>query len=428
MTKSKISILVALLAVGCGGGDFSSSALESGQDSGKDPVSTGGQDGDSGAKGGGGSLTAGTGGSKAAGGSSSAGGDVGDSGTASGGSAGAGSSVGSGGASATGGAAGGGGTASTGGTQSAGGTAASGGTSAAGGTTAAGGTASAGGTTSTGGAAGSGGGQCVPQACANDGQTCGQIDDGCGHKVQCLHQCDASKDQVCNTSSNRCVLSCKTYTDAEKQAICAGKCGFVQDSLCGNGFVCDASNGGVSCGDQYSYCNSTQSVSGNTTTVIGTCDGLKSLSGSSSSCPLAGSQPFPYQGGNSFSTDKIQDDGETGVDCGGPNNPARCAAGNSCLQNSDCLTQACVSGLCANSSFRTKGCTNAFNDVWCCSDNVNGCFRDAALDSACGSKMAGSVGFDCKYTGPRPSSSACVPANPVIPGVTPTQYCCHDWF
>lgn len=445
MNKSTISTLVALLAIGCGGENFSSSAFTDLPDSGKDPVSTGGSsDGDSGAgsagsqsTGGSGSAGSAAGGAKATGGTSSGGGDTGTGGSGSGGSALTGGSTGSGGATSTG------GSTSTGGAQSTGGVA------------------NSGGTTSTGGTQGTGGSQCVPQPCANDGHTCGQVDDGCGHKAQCLHQCDASKDQACDASSNQCVLSCKTYSDAEKQSICAGKCGTVKgsDPLCPVSFTCDSSNGGTTCSGSYSYCAATPVTTGSVTIAVGICNGIQP-DPSGSECPLGSDHPFAYVGAASQTfNDGIKDDLESDVDCGGSHNPARCATGKACVARcvlndpgspsfdntkpvcrqtdvgTDCASQACVSGTCAASSFRTKGCQwppgatpSDFNGSYCCTDNVNACYRDQSLDSACAAKMQGSWGFDCSYTGPRPPSSACTPAGVVLPGVTPTQYCCHDWF
>jgi len=44
--------------------------------------------------------------------------------------------------------------------------------------------------------------------------------------------------------------------------------------------------------------------------------------------------------------DGIRNQAETDVDCGGPTMCARCAAGRTCVANSDCLSNVCSAGLC----------------------------------------------------------------------------------
>jgi hypothetical protein len=44
-------------------------------------------------------------------------------------------------------------------------------------------------------------------------------------------------------------------------------------------------------------------------------------------------------------SDSIQNEGETDVDCGGPN-CAPCGPGLGCLINSDCQSVSCVSNVC----------------------------------------------------------------------------------
>jgi len=44
--------------------------------------------------------------------------------------------------------------------------------------------------------------------------------------------------------------------------------------------------------------------------------------------------------------DRVKNGGETGIDCGGTSSCARCAAGQACSAGSDCLTGVCLSGIC----------------------------------------------------------------------------------
>jgi hypothetical protein len=45
-------------------------------------------------------------------------------------------------------------------------------------------------------------------------------------------------------------------------------------------------------------------------------------------------------------SDGMQNQGETDIDCGGPNCPFSCNAGQSCLVNDDCHSTICMSGSC----------------------------------------------------------------------------------
>lgn len=54
---------------------------------------------------------------------------------------------------------------------------------------------------------------CVPQSCANDGVTCGQLSDGCGGVSTCLYQCTAP-DTCGAINPNRCGCSPLTQEEA----------------------------------------------------------------------------------------------------------------------------------------------------------------------------------------------------------------------
>ena len=44
--------------------------------------------------------------------------------------------------------------------------------------------------------------------------------------------------------------------------------------------------------------------------------------------------------------DGIQNQGETDVDCGGPNCPGMCNPGQNCSGSSDCISNVCSGGQC----------------------------------------------------------------------------------
>ncbi len=79
--------------------------------------------------------------------------------------------------------------------------------------------------------------------------------------------------------------------------------------------------------------------------------------------------------GNAFACpdsylDGIQDNTETDIDCGGFN-PTKCGVGQACLQDSDCLEERCISGICAHTNLMNPGCINteqitASGNIVCC--------------------------------------------------------------
>lgn len=68
-----------------------------------------------------------------------------------------------------------------------------------------GGTTAAGGAPETGGASSGAGGSCSRQNCANDGRTCGEIDDGCGGTAKCLHECGSG--EQCDAHACTCAAA-----------------------------------------------------------------------------------------------------------------------------------------------------------------------------------------------------------------------------
>lgn len=131
-------------------------------------------------------------------------------------------------------------------------------------------------------------------------------------------------------------------------------------------------------------------------------------------------KPFEYVCPAEFAN-SIQDQGETDVDCGGPVNPGKCLAGQSCAGNDDCQKQACVSGTCANSSFAEIGCDwHYIQGVWCCPESQNGCVRMPQQDAAfCGGTPGTPYFMQCNL-GQSLSIYGCVQTN--------GNWCCPGEF
>jgi hypothetical protein len=108
--------------------------------------------------------------------------------------------------------------------------------------------------------------------------------------------------------------------------------------------VCDGSGQVVQVGDDTDTPSSTQCATGSC------------LNGVALFAPLPPGTPCNENGGNSCNgsgscvqatcSDGIKNGTETDVDCGGIC-PNRCGTGQMCLQDSDCQSMQCVSGICA---------------------------------------------------------------------------------
>lgn len=201
---------------------------------------------------------------------------------------------------------------------------------------------------------------CVPQPCANDGVTCGELPDGCGGTAKCLHQC-AAPDTCGAKSPNKC--GCVEYTQAEADALCVGKCA-VKNKCINNVFSCDGYAGACTLDGPYDVCDG-QKTYQTSPTPTGNC--LKcSRTLPYDDCSYNSGRPFGYTCGG-WTTNGLQDYEETDVDCGGPKNQIRCAPGKKCLIDKDCDTQwfgVCQGavppntyGTCLNSAGPKVGCT-----------------------------------------------------------------------
>ena len=218
-----------------------------------------------------------------------------------------------------------------------------------------GGTAGTDGGSGTGGTAGIGGSSgdaCVPQPCANDGVTCGEMPDGCGGMSKCLHTCTAP--DTCN-SNHKC--NCVEFSYTELVQACKGNCGSFHFKCNAGSHSCAQIDSSNAC-SKYQWCDVQSDQSG-------ICRGCTADPSYSASC--GGLSPWLCQPGF---FDQIQDYGETDVDCGGPTNPNKCLVGKSCSKNSDCQLQACMNNKCANSSKAKIGCNYASTfvtgDLFCC--------------------------------------------------------------
>ena len=82
-------------------------------------------------------------------------------------------------------------------------------------------------------------GPCFPHNCKDDGVTCGWVDDGCGAKVQCPHQCTSPDTCEGGGVKNRCGCTPKTQAEACEiiQAYPSAKCGPASDT-CGGTHQC----------------------------------------------------------------------------------------------------------------------------------------------------------------------------------------------
>jgi hypothetical protein len=149
-----------------------------------------------------------------------------------------------------------------------------------------------------------------------------------------------------------------------------------------------------SCGDQQSI----QCLSGNCggkpcSFPFGNLDCLSNQQygctpGYASQCGGQTAYPYAYNC-DAYYGDNIQNLSETDVDCGGKN-LAKCAVGKKCSFNSDCMSNACNGGVCANSGFKppencelTTPAGAGGKALFCCQRNQNNCYRVPGLDNSC---------------------------------------------
>lgn len=197
--------------------------------------------------------------------------------------------------------------------------------------------------------------------------------------------------------------NCIDLTQNEIVTACVGNCGSIPDK-CHPGSYLPCSASAYTCKHTvYRWCQNGQNYAGS---CIG-CFRKPAYDG-----PLSMSTPFAYICPGSYD-DKMQDEGESDIDCGGPHNVKKCAPGvcgkggrciagkaysytctidsdcsQSCNQNSDCSTQACVAGKCVNSSKLKIGCVlsskpNPQETKFYCPKNVDGCVRMSINDPLC---------------------------------------------
>lgn len=170
---------------------------------------------------------------------------------------------------------------------------------------------------------------------------------------------------------------CLEYESSEVMQLCQGNCGEIPRKCNPNDwFNClqDPSN---ICVGPHQWCEEEADKSG-------TCQGCTRTMSLGNICSMGEAKPFEWVCPGVFSND-IQDAGETDVDCGGPNNPTRCAVGQTCLDNGDCAKQVCNGTYtCSNTSEPEIGC-DWYNSpgVFCCPESQNGCERKLIADGSC---------------------------------------------
>lgn len=236
------------------------------------------------------------------------------------------------------------------------------------------------------GSGGTGGNTCVPQQCANDGSTCGEMPDGCGGISKCIHKCDAP--QTCQ-ADHKC--GCTEWTSSELAQMCAGtlnldgstpsggsttpKCGV--PTKCQPEILTSCESQPTSCTLEtpYDYCDNSREY---TTSPPRTfeCTNFTRTS-EFDQCTYNSGKPFQYSG-DPINTDGIQNNEETDVDCGGTKSPIKCKVGKQCLRNADCELQVCTGqnppntyGTCSNTSNRKIGCEKTSNGI-CCQKSKDG--------------------------------------------------------
>lgn len=254
--------------------------------------------------------------------------------------------------------------------------------------------------------------------------------------AKCLHACSAS--ETCQ--ANACVaVTCTEYSYTEITQLCQGNCGGLAKKCTPNDyFNCVQYDSGNQC-LVYQWCQTGANQAG-------TCEGCTRQTAYDIGMDQA--TPFAYFCPSTFD-DKIQDEGETDVDCGGPHNvrkcaPGKCSAGHcvagkgpsyscsmdsdcsqACQQDSDCSSQACVGGKCANSSKPTIGCTwdgdTANGPQFMCANDVQGCVRTPGGDSvSCGSTPGKPYLMTCNQ-GQSLAAAGCVQ-----PGAGPWWCCAYS--
>lgn len=190
---------------------------------------------------------------------------------------------------------------------------------------------------------------CVPEACPGV-PYCGLWPDGCGGFSQCNFDCgpgnECGDDNLCH--------SCPV----DQPALCAAagaECGALDVVVCGQTVT-------IGCGSPQTACGTLEQCVGNE--CVGCTLGGIDVCGPGEAKPHEWTCPATYSNG-------IQDGSETDVDCGGPYHPRKCPVGDSCQQNSDCVSSACSAGQCANSNFPQQVSCDWYGNaqVYCCPFN-----------------------------------------------------------
>jgi hypothetical protein len=264
---------------------------------------------------------------------------------------------------------------------------------------------------------------CVSNQCADHRQDGSETDTDCGGSGMCARcgtndKCLADTDCIpadgCLTGTSICVAQCVDgHQDGNETAI---DCGGGTCPTCANGQACkvdaDCMSDGCQsttklcvsqCSDGHQDGNETAVDCGGTDSCARCGNGLGCLVGADCQSLSCGSGKVCLA---ATCSDGIQNQGESDVDCGGPN-CAACLAGGKCVNPSDCTSSDCVAGVCAclhDTDCTTNACntsTNACVTDQCADNHEDGNETDVdcgGVDSCprCGNGLHCKAGTDCQ--------------------------------
>ena len=280
------------------------------------------------------------------------------------------------------------------------------------------------------------------------GNTCtssgGNFCDGAGNCVECLKDADCTADVTkdhCDANTHACVAA--QCTDNVKDGLETDKdCGGGPGSgcsPCADGLMC---NGITDCGAQ-SYCNAGVCAAATCTDNVkdapgghaetdkdcggATCRGQGHLCGNTFGCAVDGDctsgfcNPTSSKCAAPTCSDTFQNQGETDVDCGGPN-CSPCALTKHCMQTSDCAAGVCTGNVCSPAALGAACNTGAdcsagkfCTDGVCCSAASCGGCQTCAGALKQGGSNDGNCGAVINNTDPK---NDCPTQNPLVCGTT----------
>jgi Cys-rich repeat protein len=193
-----------------------------------------------------------------------------------------------------------------------------------------------------------GGGTCPP--CAKGRSCSGNVDCSTAACIAgvcsgCATNADCPAGLICDPTVRQCVsvsacaaprVNCgATCVDTSSDPQNCGTCG----SVCLMGAACANGTCMSTCAAGQTRCGG---VCANLLSDSNNCGGCAMACGPGRACLMGVCNATPAS-----CSDGMRDGGESGVDCGGATQCARCAVQQSCIVSSDCISQHCQGGLCA---------------------------------------------------------------------------------